>query len=293
MLEKKVKMYKPKCEAIGVVQILHGMAEYKERYEYFINKLNDAGYVVVIHDHLGHGKLCPKNELGYFKKNRGWKALISEAMEVNVQAKKVYPKLPFYLFAHSMGSILARSILKRYDKNYDGVILCGVVNYNSLAPIAYNICKLNVLLFKDHHKSKFLDNLFLANYNRKFEGKNAWLSKNEENVEAYNNDELCGFSFTNKAYEDLSFGLMDMNDLVRWKLSNKKLPILLIAGSKDPCIGGKKAFVNSATKLSEAGYLNVSTKLFKDLRHEILNEKERDDVINFIIDYYNSLRVNS
>ena len=39
----------------GVVQMLHGMCEYKERYQSLLKYLNDREFACVIHDHRGHG----------------------------------------------------------------------------------------------------------------------------------------------------------------------------------------------------------------------------------------------
>ena len=51
----------------GIVQISHGMAEHKERYEEFMKFLAEHDYMAVIHDHRGHGNsVNDLVELGYF-----------------------------------------------------------------------------------------------------------------------------------------------------------------------------------------------------------------------------------
>lgn len=51
----------------GIVQIVHGMAEYVERYEELAAYLTDRNFVVTGEDHLGHGKSVPEGgQQGYF-----------------------------------------------------------------------------------------------------------------------------------------------------------------------------------------------------------------------------------
>lgn len=46
------QVVKPKA----VLQIVHGMVEHIERYDEFARFANNAGYLVVGHDHVGHGE---------------------------------------------------------------------------------------------------------------------------------------------------------------------------------------------------------------------------------------------
>ena len=58
----------PESENIqGIIQIVHGMAEYVERYEELAEFLTGKGYLVTGEDHLGHGKSVPEGGVkGYF-----------------------------------------------------------------------------------------------------------------------------------------------------------------------------------------------------------------------------------
>ena len=46
----------PDTEPKAVIQLVHGMVEYIERYDTFARFLNEQGFLVVGHDHLGHGQ---------------------------------------------------------------------------------------------------------------------------------------------------------------------------------------------------------------------------------------------
>ena len=98
-------------------------------------------------------------------------------------------------------------------------------------------------------------------------------------------DPLCGFMFTASAYDDMFYGIQDMHDLMRWNLKNPKLPVLFIAGVDDPVTGGRKGLESSAATLREAGYDDIEMRVFKSLRHELLNEKEKDQVMAEILDW--------
>ena len=114
---------KTKTKPIGIVQISHGMAENKERYKDFMKYLSAKGYIVVIHDHRGHGKSVLKSDdLGYFNSNRN--ILVEELYQVTTYIKELYPNLKITLFAHSMGSLVARLYIQKYDNMIDKLILC-------------------------------------------------------------------------------------------------------------------------------------------------------------------------
>lgn len=67
--------YKPEDERqIRIVfKIAHGMAEHKERYEKFAQKLAENGFAVYINDHIGHGKSVKSiDDLGFFGDKDRW-----------------------------------------------------------------------------------------------------------------------------------------------------------------------------------------------------------------------------
>ena len=96
-LKLHVLLMEPKQSPKGIVQICHGMAEHKERYEPFMQMLCNNGYISVIHDHRGHGKSV-KNaaDLGYFYDDSG-KAIIEDAHQVPTWMKERYGgELPYH-----------------------------------------------------------------------------------------------------------------------------------------------------------------------------------------------------
>lgn len=283
--EKNKTFYIPQ-EPIMIVQILHGMSEHRGRYEQFAKNLMNLGAVVVVSDHLGHGgNVEDETEYGYFAKEGGWKRLVENQHEITMQIKKEFPDLPFVLFGHSMGSLIARSYAKRYDYELSALILCGAPNYNPGAPAARSLALSIAKIKGDHYRSSLLDRLTFGAFNKSIENPRTdfdWLSKSGENVDCYLNDPQCGFIFTAKGFADLFEGVIDMHDVKGWMCSNPNLPILITAGEKDPCTGGNKGLLSTSNTLKKAGYSNIQIKTFETLRHEILNENEQDFVFETI-----------
>ena len=266
----------------AVVQLVHGMAEHKERYIPFMNYLSEAGYACVICDLRGHGETVEKKEdLGWLGKG-GMKALVDDVNCVTVWIQEHYPGLPCFLFGHSMGSMVVRSYIKRYDRDVVGVIVCGSPSKNPAAGLGDFLAGCIGLFRGQRYRSQFLADLCTGNNDKKFASdsiKNAWLSVNRANVEAYNNDPLCGFVFTVNGYRNGLFRLMkDIYSPDGWTVTNPDLPIHFIAGAEDPCIINLKKFSQAVSFLRNRGYREVTSQVYPGMRHEILNETGREDV---------------
>lgn len=282
-VEVAYSIYEPKGDPIGLVQIAHGMSEHRKRYVNFANYLLSQGYAVIINDHRGHGEsIKDEKELGYFAAKDGWFLAVEDLHQISLLIKEKYPHCPLYLFGHSMGALLARSYLKRYDADLAGLILCGAPNYNSAAPLALLLAKTIKCFRGPFYRSKLLNSLSFGSFNSGIANPKTefdWLSINEENVKHYQEDPLCSFVFTTNGFIDLLEGMKDMHDASSYRVSQADLPILFVAGAEDPCIGKEKGLKNSIDTLKKAGYHHIESKLYPGLRHEILNELEADQVM--------------
>jgi alpha-beta hydrolase superfamily lysophospholipase len=271
----------------AVFQLVHGMAEHKERYIPLMNYLSEKGYACVINDLRGHGEsVASQEDLGYMGKG-GMRGLVDDVHNVTNWAKEQYPGLPVFLLGHSMGSMIVRSYIKRYDRDIDGLIVCGSPSNNPAAGLG-NFLAWCIGLFKgQHHRSEFLANLSTGNYDKKFKAdglRNSWLSTNRANVQAYNNDPLCGFTFTVNGYRNGLFRLMqDIYSPKGWVVSHPELPVHFIAGSDDPCIVSIRKFSEAVSFIRARGYREVTSQVYPGLRHEILNETGREDVFRDIL----------
>lgn len=286
-LELELAYIEPKEEIKGVVQISHGMSEHKERYYDFMEYLKNQGYVVVINDHRGHGSSVKnKEELGCFY-TEDINYIINDLYDVTKYIKNRYKDKKIYLFSHSMGTLVARGYIQKYDNEIEKLVLCGPPTKNELTKFAIKLSQVSKYINKDTKPSKLLNKLTFGSYNKGNTINNEWLSKSIDNVNNYNEDELCGFIFTGNGFINL-YKLMD-NAFCRenYKMQNKSLPIFVIAGSKDPVIQDEKKFLELVDFLKELGYKDVTSKLYKDLKHEILNEEEKNIIYKDVLDFFN------
>lgn len=268
----------------AIVQIVHGMCEYKERYLDFINFLNKNGYIVIIHDLRGHGKsILTKDDLGYFYQD-GARAMVEDVYMLSKYIKNKYPNLSLYLFGHSMGSLIIRNYIIKYDSYLDGLIVCGSPSYNRLVGVGKLVCKFLILIKGQRYRSKSMNKLMFGHFNKGFIKKNAWICSDEYVVDKYNQDSLCSFIFTLNGFYHLCT-LMQRTYKKGIYACNHNLPILFISGKKDRCMINQKAFDDSIKRLKDRGYRNIESKLFDNMFHEILNEKNNQIVYNTIINF--------
>lgn len=287
-LALKGMIYEPDGEYKGLIHILHGKSEYKERYDEIMQFFSKNGYVVACHDHRGHGESLQKEE------DRGWfgdfegEAIVADAVAVTKALQEQYPNIPVILYGHSMGSMIARCYLQKNDKLVDKVVLSGTPNANSLVGTAIFLTKIIRCLRGAHHRSKFLDYCATGKGDKNFpnEGKGAWLSANRENIHEFYSNPKGRFVFTCNGFENLFKLLKNTYTAKRYAVVKPDLPIHFISGDRDPVMGNIMAWARAVEFMQDVGYQNVTAKLYKDMRHEVHNEPTRqvvyDDVLAFI-----------
>ena len=287
-LELDLLILVPEEAPKGILQIHHGMAEYKERYLPFMKYFAEAGYVAAIHDCRGHGKsVRTKKDLGYMY-GAGMDALIEDTAEVTRMLKEEWQGVPLILLGHSMGSMVVRCFTKKYDDLLNMLVVCGSPSKNPGAKIGIALAAVQEKISGAHHVSRFLELLSLGSYSGKFAGEGsrfAWCCSDEQVVRAYEASELCGFTFTVDA-DQVLFQLMDETYReTGWKLFNPDLPVLFIGGYEDPCIGGARKFAQAVQTMRRVGYMDTKGKLYPGMRHEILNEREKEKVYHDVKKY--------
>lgn len=281
--------------AKGVVQIVHGMCEYKERYIPFMQFLNANGYITVIHDHRGHGaSVVSSEDLGYFYE-AGYMAMIEDARMVGEFAQQQYTGLPLFLFGHSMGSMVVRSYTKRYDTVLTALVVCGSPSYNKSSKMGMKMAKREMKRKGDKTRPEWMQKMAFGSFNKRFKSEgqpNAWICSDPEVVTVYNNDPLCNYQFTANGFYNL-FALMQDAYSTDTTIGRPELPIMFIAGEDDPCIVSRKKFDKAQEYMRKAGYHNVTGKLYKSMRHEILNETGKEQVWNDVLNFFNEHLPNS
>ena len=285
-----ITIFIPEKKIKGIFQISHGMAEHKERYYNFMKFLTNNGYITIINDHRGHGKSVKSmDDLGYFYDTKA-EYIIEDLHQITLYIKNRFPDKKIVLFGHSMGSMVVRKYLKKYDKDIDKLIVCGSPSKNSFSNIGIIVSKFIGMIKGDNYRSKFIHKMAFGNYNKKLKkvvSQNSWVCANENSVEKYDKDELCGFIFTTNGFENLFKLMENIYNSNGWLLNNKEIPIFFIAGSDDPVIINKEKWLQSQEFLRRLGYLNISNKLYDGFRHEILNETKGQVVYKDILDFIN------
>lgn len=279
-------------EPVGVLQIVHGMAEYIDRYDDFAKYMTEHGFNVIGHDHLGHGySVSDERDYGFFAEENGDKIIIEDMHSVTQYAKEKWEELPNFILGHSMGSFCLRQYLTKYSNDVFGAIIMGTGWIPSAAAllgktIATNTCKSK----GSHTVNPLLIKLTLEPYNKPFAPARTncdWLSRDEKQVDLYVNDKLCGFDFTAGAYKDFFTVLEKIAKNKQLIGMRKSLPILITSGSVDP-VGGKKACEKLNAQYKRCGIDDVTLKLWENDRHEILNELDKSDVYDYICTWLNS-----
>lgn len=136
-----------------------------------------------------------------------------------------------------------------------------------------------------HTVSPLMVRLNLGSYCRHIENPispNAWLSRDDAVVRAYDADPDCGFPFTVEAYHEMLWVVNHISTR-KWAGSlPKKLPILLLSGAEDP-VGGYGAGVRAVyAMLGDAGIEDLTCQIYEDGRHEMHNELNRAEVYDFL-----------
>ena len=277
-----------KTPVIAVLQIVHGMQEFIERYDHFAGWMADQGVVVVGNDHLGHGaSIQSEEQFGYFADEKPDRALISDMRTLHRMTHEKYPKVPYFMLGHSMGSFLARQYLCLYGRDLDGAIISGTAYYTKAQTLAVmNLCKAMAKVRGWKYRSPMLAKMSVGSFNKRFE-KTArtpsdWLSRDEKVVDAYIADKRTQFNFTLNGYYGMFRSLYYLTQEENLKRMPKNLPLFFIAGEMDPVGNFGEGVKNVVVQLRSIGMTNVQCHLYPNDRHEVLNELNKQEVYDDI-----------
>lgn len=283
----------PDAECKGIFIIVHGALEHAGRYIHFAEFLTSKGFGVFAQDHRGHGITGKEaKSFSFFAEEHGWKYLVDDLRRLHLKVKSEYPNLPIFLFGHSMGSFIARDYVGNCSGDFNGLILSGgTIGKPGLARVAGALATLLSKIFGQNTQSKMIHNSVFGDMNRKIKGYKTeadYLSTDEKEVEKFLNDELCNHTVTYNFAIEFAGGSLECNKEKTYRNTPNSLPILLISGLQDP-VGGHKC--DEVLQLAEAfknhGSKNVEVKLYEGARHELLNEKNKREVMEDILYWVN------
>ncbi len=264
----------------GLIQVIHGMAEYGERYEELAKHLNEKGYIVIASDHFGH-KNSIDSHYGEQGEN-GFHTYIEDEIYISKFFKEKY-EIPIHIIGHSMGSFITQYIIRK-DLDYITSYTITGSNYlkNSKFFLGRYVLKL-LSNFRKLKEDKLIDKILFGNFNDRFEKRTSfdWLSKNQRNVDTYIEDSHCGLIYPTEFYVSFAKALWHLHEEKKFiHLKNKK-NILILSGKEDP-VGDYGKGVEKLKEFYIKNGFNVEFELYEMLRHEILQENIKEEIFSKI-----------
>ncbi len=265
----------------AVIQILHGLAEHAGRYARFAEACNRRGVTVVAHDHRGHGNEFAPSDLGHFADADGWSNVLGDVAVVLGACRQRFAGVPLVLFGHSMGSYIAQNFVMRNPKTVDALVLSGSTWPRRMdLYVGRVLARIALMLRGPRAGGGLFDRMSFGQFNKRFAPNRTefdWLSRDEQEVDEYVADPLCGAPSGSRLWYDLFGGLLEISRESALRKVPTVLPILITGGELDP-VGGAKALTRLAAEYEATGHENVTLKLYPGGRHEMVNETNRDEV---------------
>ncbi|MDL9938454.1 alpha/beta hydrolase [Gordonia sp. ABSL1-1] len=251
-------VYRPADEPRAVVLIAHGLAEHGRRYDHVAQRLLDAGYLVAVPDHLGHGRSEGKR----LRVNRF--ADFTDDFET-VREQVAVDGLPTFVIGHSMGGAIALDYVLRHQDRVDGLVLSGaaVVPGDDLPAAAVKVAGVLGRIAPGLPTTQ-LDS--------------AMISRDPAVVAAYDADPLVS---RGRIPAGLGGALLTTMGTFPQRLPGLRVPLLVLHGGADALTS--PAGSELVDRL--AGSADKTLIVYDGYYHEIFNEPEGDDVIATVLDW--------
>lgn len=287
----------PRGTPRAVVLVAHGMGEHAGRYTTFGEPLAERGYAVFAHDQRGHGRSAAPDSLGVLGPD-GWNRMIEDVHELHRHLLGRHPGVPIMLFGHSMGSMVALQYVQRHCDHVrggpplGGLVLSGTPGLGSPLSLfmVHTIARFERWRLGADAESTLLQKFLFGDANKAFEGNGAaersgfeWLSRDPVEVKRYVDDPFCGFVLRAGSLCDLFVGARRATRAEAFTGIPKALPVYVMGGSDDPVHEEQKNLKRLYAAFDAAGLLRVTRKLYRNGRHEMLNEVNRGEVIDDVV----------
>lgn len=261
----------------GILLLSHGLAEHSARYAAFAARMAAEGFHVYAHDHRGHGlTTAPDAPLGQFAPRNGIASVVADMRAVRDHAVARHPGLPVVLFGHSMGGLLALAFAQSHPMEIDALAIWN----SNLEPgvsgrVAQIVLAAERMLKGSDVPSGVLPRLTFGAWGKSIADRRTefdWLSHDPGQVDAYIADPLCGFDVNVSMWIDIfavTFADASTDGLARLP---RQLPINLVGGGEDPATAYGSATLAFAGRLKKSRLEDVTTIVYRGMRHETLNE---------------------
>ena len=284
----------PEGEPVAILQIIHGMQEYIDRYDEFARFMSEKRILVMGNDHLGHGGSVTSGQgtYGYFCKKDPATVLVRDAHRLKKMTQEDYPGVPVFILGHSFGSFVAREYITRYGTGIKGAIIQGTA-FASSGTLGFTKFLVAILsaIMGEKYRSSLINNMAFKGYLKNIPGAKSkfdWLSHNEESVKKYEQDPACNFVFTLNGFKTMAELLTRIQDPDKMEDIPKNLPILITGGKEDPVSGYGEALERlCGIYKTQLQIKDVELKVYDGLRHELQQEIGRETVFE---DQYSWIR---
>jgi alpha-beta hydrolase superfamily lysophospholipase len=282
--------YVPASEIKGVIQLVHGFGEHSRRYIHMISYFLDEGFVVAADDHVGHGKTAVVNDSWGDWGTAGYTTMVEDEIQLMRLAQEKWPEVPYFVFGHSMGSVITRQLIGRVGDELKGATICGTCGDFPTEP-AEGMLKKLVEEGKGEESDPDALGAFLGSFFARIDDPklgNEWICHDPYVQEDHAKDPLDAFTrpTNNQSLLYLCQMVDEISDPTWCEKIPTSLPLYFIAGDQDPFGDFGRGVYYAANALTDTGH-DVTTKLYTGLRHEIHNYVDfRDEVEMGIIDFY-------
>lgn len=273
----------------ALVQIVHGGAEHGGRYARLASALNGQGYAVYAEDHRGHGRTGEINgKLGDMGEANAFERVCEDVVALGRRAQIENPGVPLVILGHSLGSLITQRILLHHSDLYFAAVLSGSPDILNVAGAA-ELVHAEVDRVGRDQVSEILESGIVAGFAAAFPeatSAHAWLSRDEGEIERYEQDPWCGFALCAGAWQDLISAMLVTAEVSAVAAGVRKtLPIYLLSGSEDPVHNSWQAIERIAGNYRQCGLENITVRQYPGGRHEMFNEINRDEVTADLLEW--------
>ena len=252
--------WKPQSKPIAAIALVHGLGEHSSRYNHVAEFFNKSNMGFVGFDLRGHGR--SEGKRGHIPSDESiWQDI--KLLLKKTRAK--YKGTPIFLYGHSMGGefVLAYSIKKQ--PKISGVIATspGICPKDPVSFPKYLMAKIFNIIYPSIQMNNDLDR--------------TGLSHDKEIVNKYNNDPLVHGLISAR----LGLSIIENGKWILKNGSKLNLPLLLMVGEKERLVN-----IQAIKDLSKK-VPNVDFKIWPGLYHELHNEPQKEEVLNYMLKWIN------
>lgn len=286
-------IYTPIRKPKAVVQIVHGFGEHARRYLHMVLAFNEAGFIVCFDDHVAHGKTAHDSDTWGDPGDAGYMTTTEDENTLRKLVSEEFPDLPYVVFGHSWGSMIARNYAAHYGDGLAGLVICGTPGIMKSMENVLSEVKKEIDAGKGGERDPKYLGMAFAGMTDRIENPNTpndWISADPDVVADHATDPFN--NLLNLPTNQLIFDLAQLVSSITGTQWAEKVPMTLpvynIAGDQDPVGNYGEGVYAVSNWLSETGHKDVTTRLYTGHRHEIHNDRDiRDEVEAGIIDFIN------